>query len=100
MKNAALSECIMDRFIGELIPYITDYFASKSSGIYHPKVNYTIPNEEYIVDNWEDICEKLRSLIPLYEYRNEIKEVAVQFLSVFLEKYPQYKTAECLQIKK
>ena len=97
MKREVNTDCIMDRFGGGLILYMSDYFASKNGMIYRPKVNYTIPNEDYIRENWKSVCEEIRWLKPLSEYSKEIKAVAVQYLPIFFKDYPQFADAECLQ---
>lgn len=98
MKRDIETEVVMDRFAGGLISYISDYFASKNGTIYRPKVNYVIPNEDLLRENWKSICEKILYLIPVYDYPEEIKEVAKQYLPVFLSEFPEYADEKCLQV--
>ena len=88
----------MDRFAGGLMKYITDAIYSKNGKIYKPKVDYSLPNEKYIINHWQEVSCDLRYLKPLREYSDELKEVARQYKKIFLEEYPQYVDATCLKI--
>ena len=98
-EDKLMTESIMDRFVGRLMAYIDDYYASTRNGIYKPVVDYTIPHDEYISEHGREIMDELRSLKPLCEYSDELKDVAIQYLPLFFEEYPEYKNADCLVIK-
>ena len=44
--------------------------------------------------------DELRLLKPVYEYSDELKDVAVQYLPLFVKEYPQYQNAECFNLDK
>lgn len=92
--------CIMDRFVGGLMAYIDDYYASTRNGLYKPVVNYTIPHDDYISEHGREIMDELRSLKPVCDYSTELKDVARQYLPLFVKEHPQYKNAECLNLRK
>lgn len=100
IEDELMTNCIMDRFAGGLMVYLDDYYASKRNGIYKPVVNYSIPHEDYISEHAEDIRNELRILKAVYEYSDELKDVAAQYLPLFIEEYPQYKDADCLRVNK
>lgn len=87
---------IRDKFAGGLMAYMDDYFLSKYCIIYKPKVDYSIPNEEFIRKNWGEICDELRTLKPIHEYSKELDEVAMAYLPIFLKECPQYKNEQWL----
>ncbi|WP_418967895.1 hypothetical protein [Catenibacterium sp.] len=59
--------------------------------------NYSLPNAEYIEENWNEVVDKLISLTPPRKYPKELKEVAIQYMPLFLEDCPYYKEAKCLK---
>lgn len=95
-KDEQMVSCIMDRFAGGLLSYMDDFYASTRNGLYKPIVNYSIPHADYISEHAREIQDELRTLKPVYEYSEYLKDVAVQYLPLFLEAYPQYKNAKCL----
>lgn len=56
-----------------------------------------LPNAEYIEENWDEVVDKLISLTPPRKYPKELKEVAIQYMPLFLEDCPYYKEAKCLR---
>lgn len=93
------TNCIMDRFASGLMAYIDEYYASTRNGIYKPVIDYSIPHDDYISAHSQEIMDELRSLKPVCKYSDELKDVAIQYLPLFTEKYPQYKKADCLMVK-
>lgn len=92
-------ESIMDRFAGGLMVYIDDYYASTRNGIYKPVVDYVIPHDDYISEHSREIMDELRTLKPVREYSDELKDVARQYLPSFIKEYPHYKDADCLTLE-
>lgn len=92
------TECIMDRFAGGLMAYIDDYYASTRNGIYKPDVNYTIPHDDYISEHSREIMDELRTLKKVCEYSDELKDVARQYLPIFIKENPDYKDENCLTL--
>lgn len=86
----------MSRFVGGLLNYITNYYNVLEGFLPKEKANYSIPNEEYIEKNWNEIVDKLISLTPPRKYPKELQEVAIQYMPLFLDDFPYYKEAKCL----
>ena len=42
--------------------------------------------------------DDLRTLKPVREYSDELKDVARQYLPIFLKEYPRFKDADCLAL--
>lgn len=91
-------DCIMDNFAGGLMVYIDNYYASTRNGIYKPVVDYVIPHDDYISEHGREIMDELRTLKPVREYSDELKDVARQYLPIFLKEYPRFKDADCLTL--
>lgn len=96
-EDELMEECIMSRFAGGLKNYITNYFNVLGGFFPKEKANYSLPNAEYIEENWNEVVDKLISLTPPRKYPKELKEVAIQYMPLFLEDCPYYKEAKCLR---
>ena len=93
-------DVVMSYFSSGIWEYIRDYFRSLSNGgIYKPEISYEIPNSDYISAHWEDFHLDVLNEKPVYEYSDELKEVAKQYLPVFFKEYPEWQEAECLKIE-
>ena len=95
-EDKLTTDCIMDNFAGGLMVYIDNYYASTRNGIYKPVVDYVIPHDDYISEHGREIMDELRTLKPVREYSDELKDVARQYLPIFLKEYPRFKDANCL----
>lgn len=89
----------MTRFADGLYEYMDNYFRSLNGVIYKPKVTYDLPNSDYISEHWREIHLELMTRESVREYSDELKEVAKQYLLLFLQEYPEYKDEECLNIE-
>lgn len=90
--------CVLDKFAGGLLCYIDTYFSSVNGVVYRPSINYTLPNADYISKNSDAIIMEIQSLKPIKDLSPELKGVACQYLSEFINEYPQYEKEECLKI--
>ncbi len=96
-EDELMEDAIMSYFAGGLMNYIKNYFNALGGFFPKEKANYSMPNEEYIEENWDEIYDCLVSLTPPRKYPKELKEVAIQYIPLFLEDCPYYKEAECLK---
>lgn len=92
-------EYIKSKFMDGIYEYISNYFQSKNGIIYKPKVDYMIPNEEYIAKHWKEIHNEICLQKPICEFSDELKAVAKQYLPIFIATHPECKDAQCLEIK-
>lgn len=90
---------VKSKFMDGLYEYICNFFQSKNGVIYRPKADYIIPNEDYVIEHWTEIHEEICLQKPLYEFSEELKVIAVQYLPVFLSEHPECQGAECLKTK-
>lgn len=97
-KEELQTSVVMDRFAGGLLNYIDTYFLSINGTIYRPIIDYSIPEPDYIAENWEMILDQLQSLMPARDYSPELKAVAKQYMPTFLKEYPDYEAEECLKL--
>lgn len=88
----------MTRFADGLYGYIEDYFMSLNDIVYCPKITYELPNRDYISEHAREIQLEIMTRESVREYSDELKEVAKQYLPLFLQEYPEYKDEECLSI--
>lgn len=90
--------CVMDRFAGWMVTHIADYFsAQEENPIFRPKIDYVLPDPDYVLDHWKELNDKILTLCPIREYSPELKEIAAQCLPRFLKEWPIYKDEECLK---
>lgn len=89
---------VMDRFAGGLLDYIETYFHSINGTLYKPVINYTLPDPDYVRDNWNSVLEQIQSLKPIKEYTPELKAIAAQYLLLFFDDFPDYRDEECLKL--
>lgn len=87
--------CTMDRFAGGLIAYVQDYFRGRD--VYGKLIDYEIPNADYFSENARALLEEIRTLKPIREYTPKLKEIAIQYLPIFLEEYPRLAKKDCLK---
>lgn len=87
--------CTMDRFAGCLIAYITDYF--QGCDVHGNKIDYEIPHADYFLENARDLLAEIRTLKPIREYTPKLKEIAIQYLPMFLEEFPRLAKKDCLK---
>ena len=69
---------VMDRFAGGLLDHITTYFDSINRTILRPVIDYTLPDPDYVRDNWDSVLEQIQSLKPVKEYTPELKTITEQ----------------------
>ena len=87
-----------DRFTGMLKNYIEEFAASKCMffGEKTEQVDYEIENFDSLEEDW---YSQLLNLDCISEYHEGLKKVAIQYLPIFLNEYPEYKNAECLKVE-
>lgn len=98
MKNDAKTNYVMDKFVGWVIRYVEDYFASLNGKIYRPNIDYCIPHEDYVTEHWKELCEELRTLKPVFEYSVSLKKMIKLYLLLFFRDYPELKEEKCLKL--
>lgn len=76
----------MVRFADRLYEYMDNYFMFLNGIIYKPNVTYNFPNKGYIAEHWRKIHLEIMTCGAICEYSDELKEVAKQYLSLFLVK--------------
>lgn len=86
-------------FASGLWKHINDYYASLYGVIYRPNVTYDLPNKDYISEHIREIRSEIQMLGDVCEYSDELKEVAKQYLPLFLQEYPEYRDEKCLRIE-
>ncbi len=91
-------DVVMDRFAGGLLYHIQTYFTSINGILYRPVIDYTLPDPDYVRDNWDSVLEQIQSLKPVKEYTPGLKAIAEQYLPMFFEDFPDYEDEECLKL--
>lgn len=99
MNPKEKEEYVKGKFMDGIHEYICNYFQSKNGIIYKPKVDYSIPNAEYIAEHWQEIYNEICLQKSIYEFSDELKVVAKQYLPLFMAKYPECRDVECLKIE-
>ena len=76
--------------------YIADY--EDQGTLLHPeKVDYEIPNFEKIMESYWNIRMELISVQSVKEFSDLLKEVAKQYMPIFMSENSRYKDLECLK---
>lgn len=94
-----LLERNMSWFNGGMLHYIEMYILSLDKKLIDLHLDYTIPQSsmDYLAENGEKVLKQIQTCKSVKEYSPELKEIAKQYLPIFLQENPNLKEEECFK---